>query len=62
MAKNEVIKKWYKSRTVWVNILGGLALVLQNQFGFPVSGEVQAAVLIILNTYLRFDTSSKIGK
>lgn len=54
------IKDWYRSRTLWVNFLSLFALVLQSQFGYVFSPELQGAILIIANALLRFDTNTGI--
>ena len=53
-------KSYLKSRTIWVNTLALVALVLQAQFGFVLTSEAQGAVLILLNIILRFDTDTAI--
>lgn len=55
------MKPFYKSRTLWVNVLAGVALFVQQQFGFVFSGELQGMILIILNLILRFDTKQPIS-
>jgi hypothetical protein len=46
-------KKWYTSKTLWVNVLATLGLVLQNATGFQVDGETQVGILAVLNLILR---------
>lgn len=50
------MKKWYQSKTLWVNALAAVALIVQSQTGFVVSGEVQGAVLVVANLFLRLVT------
>jgi len=56
------MKKVYKSRTVWVNVLALIAVVAQELAGENVfSAELQLAVLAALNAVLRFRTTEAIG-
>ena len=54
------VKDFWRSRTIWVNILSLVALVVQQQYGFVVDVELQGAILLVLNVILRFDTSESI--
>lgn len=51
-------KKWYKSKTLWINIIALAALFLKNQFGFEVSAEETGAVLAVVNLILRAITKT----
>jgi hypothetical protein len=53
-------KKWYTSKTIWVNTLALLALVAQTQTGFIFSLEMQASVLSLINLGLRVITKEEI--
>lgn len=55
-----MLKKWYQSKTIWVNILAGLGLTLQAKYGFIIGPEFQAWGLTIVNVILRWITNSKI--
>jgi len=47
-------KKWYSSKTLWVNLLSILAILAQSYAGNDiVSPEIQAALLGIINVILR---------
>jgi len=46
-------KKFYLSKTFWVNILCAAALGAQMKFGFVVSPDLQALALTGLNLILR---------
>ena len=54
-------KSFLQSRTVWLNVIGLIALYVQSQFGYVITPEAQSAVLLLLNLILRFDTDSPIG-
>jgi len=53
-------KKFWLSKTFWVNILGLAALVAQSQFGFIISPEAQISILAVLNVVLRAVTKEPI--
>ncbi|GFP40837.1 hypothetical protein, partial [Candidatus Hakubella thermalkaliphila] len=42
-------KRWWKSRTLWVNVLALIVLI----FGLDLSGDETAAVLVTINLVLR---------
>lgn len=54
-------KAWWRSKTLWVNMVAGLALLAQSQFGFVIDGEVQAAILTVVNLVLRLITNEAVG-
>lgn len=53
-------KKWYQSKSVWLNVVAGVAGIVQSYTGFVISVEAQAAILIVLNLILRAVTRSEI--
>lgn len=53
-------KKWYTSKTIWVNALALAALVAQTQTGFIFSLEMQTFVLSLINVGLRTITKEEI--
>jgi len=56
-------KKWWKSRTLWVNALAFAALMLQSMTGEMIlSPESQAAIIVLLNLVLRLITKSGLDK
>ena len=56
------MKKWYESKTVWVNGLMFLAAILQAIYGKPIiSPEVQVIILSAINTALRLITKHEIN-
>ncbi len=55
------MKKWYKSKTLWINAIAAVAFFVQAQFGFVVSLEYQAFVLAIVNLILRWITKEGIA-
>ena len=54
-------KAWWRSRTLWVNAVAGVALLAQSQFGFVIDGQVQAAILTVINLVLRLITNEAVG-
>lgn len=46
-------KKWYESKTVWTNVLVGIALLIQTRYGFIITPDVQALALVAINLGLR---------
>lgn len=57
----EYKKNWWKSRTVWVNLIAFSAFMAQAVSGHEVlTVEAQGVVIAILNVILRFDTNSGI--
>ncbi len=53
-------KPWYLSKTLWVNFVAIVALLVQSQTEYVVSAEVQAAFLVIINFILRLITKQEL--
>jgi uncharacterized membrane protein len=49
-------KAWYKSKTLWINGIAMLALLIQNITGFVIDLETQAAMIVVINLILRVIT------
>ena len=49
-------KRWYTSKTLWVNLLAIAALVVQGEFGYILDAEAQAVILAVINFLLRIVT------
>lgn len=56
MSDNSLTKKFWQSKTFWVNILATVGIVVQSQTGFIVDPSVQAVALSVVNTGLRLIT------
>lgn len=56
------MKKWYLSKTLYVNLLAAVALFVQNQFGYVIPPEFQAYILILVNLFLRTITKEELTK
>lgn len=55
------MKTWYTSKTLWVNAIAALALIVQSRYGFVIDAEIQAAILTIINLILRISTRQEIN-
>lgn len=53
-------KKWYVSKTVWVNGLALVASLLQAKYGLVMSPELQGVALTVINLILRAYTKEEI--
>lgn len=56
----ENAKKVWESKTFWVNIVAGGAMLAQMRWGFVISPETQAVVLSLINIGLRKITKDAI--
>ena len=51
------MKKWYYSKTVWVNLIAAVAVLLQSITGTEVINvEAQMGIVVVLNLILRIVT------
>lgn len=53
-------KKFWLSKTFWVNLLALVAIVVQSLTGFVMSIEAQASILAVVNVVLRLVTKEAI--
>jgi len=53
-------KVWYSSKTLWLNIIAVVVIILQGQFGYTLSPEIQVAILALINIALRAITKQEI--
>lgn len=60
------MKHWFNSKTLWVNAIAIVAIILNSQFGIELDAESQAVVattiLALVNIFLRFVTKEGITK
>lgn len=63
MAK-EILKKWYESKTLWLNLIMALGIGTQilTQADLPLDPEWQAFLLAVINAVLRLVTEKRIAK
>ncbi len=54
------MKKWWTSKTLWINIIALAALALQGAQGWVISPEYQIMILGVVNMILRAVTKSEI--
>lgn len=50
------MKKWYRSKTFWVNLIGIGAIILQCEYGFIIEPEHEVMILGLVNLILRLIT------
>ena len=50
------MKSWYLSKTLWLNSIAAIALLIQTRYGFIIDAEIQAALLTLVNAALRLVT------
>lgn len=55
-------KKWWKSRTIWTNVVALVVLFAARQFGAEISPEETAGGLVIINMILRLITGTGLEK
>lgn len=53
-------KKWYTSKTIWVNIIAAISSLVASQFGYTITVELQAGILMGINIILRVVTKESI--
>ena len=46
-------KEWWKSKTLWINLIAMVVLIIQAFTWFIILLEEQAAIIIIINLILR---------
>ncbi len=56
------MKKWYKSRTMLMNVIGVVVVVLTIIAGNETAVEFEAILLAALNLYMRLITSQGLKK
>ena len=49
-------KRWYTSKTLWLNLLAIAAFVAQAEFGYILDAEAQSVILAAINLLLRIIT------
>ena len=49
-------KKFWSSKTFWVNVIATVGIVIQTQTGFIIDPSIQAVALSVINTGLRLVT------
>lgn len=54
------MKKWYKSRGIWLGIVTVLASLIQMKTGLIIDGQAQGAILGVLVIIVRLVTSEEV--
>ena len=57
------MKRWYKSKTVWINVLSLVAMILATVAQWPELSDIAPQIvyaLAIVNVLLRFVTSESV--
>ena len=57
------MKRWYKSKTVWINVLSLVAMILATVAQWPEMNDIAPQIvyaLAIVNVLLRFVTSESV--
>ena len=56
------MKKWFESKTLWVNFIALVAVVLEGIYGKPIiNAETQSVLIVIINMALRNLTKDEIN-
>lgn len=55
------MKNWYASKTLWVNAIAAIALLVQTRTGFVIDPEAQTGLLAVINIVLRAVTKDPLG-
>lgn len=53
-------KAWYTSKTLWMNLIAMIAMIVQAEFGFIIDPDLQAYILGIINLLLRLFTKTSL--
>ncbi len=62
MADEQKDKSWFTSKTLWVNAIALVAMIIQGVTGHEVVGlELQATILSVINMILRFVTKTPLA-
>lgn len=56
------MKKWIRSKTLLVNVIAIAAIILQAEYGFVMSPEIEFVILGIANLVLRKFTNEGLEK
>ncbi len=59
-AEDRYGKKWYRSKTLWVNLIALISLFLNEKVGVPISESEQMAILSVVNIVLRLVTKEPV--
>ncbi len=54
------MKKWIKSKTLWINVLAIVTLILRAEYGYTLTPEIEIGILGLINIALRAITKEEI--
>jgi len=54
-------KHWYRSKTLWANVLVMLGIILNSQFGIELDSELQASLVISILAFVNLILSGLCG-
>ena len=60
-AKGNLGKSWFRSKTLWINIVAVIAVLFGQYVGIDMTGEENVAFLGVVNFILRLITSEPVG-
>lgn len=58
-------KKWYRSKTIWVNLIGGVVIIISAFYSKELAQQVlgaEAGILLLINLGLRIITNQGLEK
>jgi len=55
------MKKWIKSKVLWVNIISIVSIIVRAELGYTLTPEAEIAVLAGINLILRIITKEKLN-
>jgi len=61
IVNNKYMKKeWYLSKTLWVNVIAIVAIIIQSYTSFIIDPATQASILVLINIILRAVTGEEV--
>lgn len=54
------MKDWWKSKTLWVNIIAIASIIVRAEYGYVLAPEAEIAILGAVNLVLRMITKEEI--
>jgi len=60
-AKGNLGKSWFRSKTLWINIIAVIGVVTANYLGVQMDADSSVGILATVNFILRLITSEPVG-
>ena len=54
------MKDWYKSKTLWMNLIATVGIIIRAEFGLTLTPEAELFILVVINGILRCITKEEI--